>query len=115
MIGLRRTVCFRTFLMITILLVLLPFQLIGAWLIWRNVSSKRVVVETQLQTITATAGTATQTIVAVWRSDLEFLALIAVDGNDIAVSARAMNEYLSTHPETQALAVLRSDGSFAAT
>jgi signal transduction histidine kinase len=115
MIGLRRTVCFRTFLMITILLVLLPFQLIGAWLIWRNVSAKRVVVETQLQTITATAATATQTIVAVWRSDLEFLALIAVDGNDIAVSARAMNEYLSTHPETQALAVLRSDGSFAAT
>lgn len=114
MIRLKRTVSFRGFLIIMALLILLPFNFIGACLVLRHARSQRVLIEAQLRAVTDMAAAAAHIVVAEWRSGLESLAQVAGDGSDVKAAARAMSEYLNTHPETQALGLLRSDSSVAA-
>jgi signal transduction histidine kinase len=96
------------------LLTLLPFYFVCACLVLNHARSQRVLIEAQLRAVTDMAAAAAHVVVTEWRSGLELLAQVAGDSSDIQAAARAMSEYLDTHPETQALGLLRSDSSVAA-
>jgi signal transduction histidine kinase len=113
MITISRTATFRGFLAIAALLILLPFHLMGAYLLWRSAGSERELVEAQLRAVTSMAAAAADADVEEWRKGLESLAQFAGDGGNTEAAARMMGEYLNQHRDTQALGLLRSDGSFA--
>ncbi len=111
MVRIRRTITFHGFLAIAALLILLPYQVVGAYLLWRQAGSERELVEAQLRAATRLAAAATDAGVAEWLSSLEALAQFVADDVEADGVAKPMADYLNHHTDTQALELLRGDGT----
>lgn len=111
MMRIGRTVTFRGFLAIAALLILLPYHVVGAYLLWRQAGSDRELIEAQLRAATRLAAAAADAGVAEWISSLEALAQFAGDGVDADTVGKPIADYLNHHPGTQALELVRGDGA----
>ena len=111
MVRIRRTVSFRGFLAIAALLILLPYYVVGAYLLWRQAGSERELIEAHLQAVTRLAAATTDAGVAEWLSSLEALEQFAGDGADAKAVSKHIADYLDRHTDTQAVELLRGDGA----
>src|SRR5579859_614777 len=111
MMRIRRTVSFRGFLAIAALLILLPYHVVGAYLLWRQSGAERELIEAHIRAVTRLAAAAADAGVAEWLSNLEALAQFAGDGADADAVSKPIADYLNRHSDTQAVELLRSDGA----